>query len=348
LGQRIGCAKCHHHPLEKWSQEDYFGMVSFFTRVKVTIPPPPKKAKKGEKQEEPKPVSVSLNAKAGDAVNPRTGKPVRPTGLGGKPVELKKDDDPRLKLVEWMTARDNPFFAKTLVNRYWKHFMGRGLVDPEDDLRVTNPSSNPALLMALENSFIESKYDVRMLIRTICTSTVYRLSAVPNEHNVGDRMCYSRFLPRRLHAEVLLDAIDQLTSSKTTFKGVPNGTRAVQLPDNLFESYFLSVFGRPDAASACECERSGDASLAQALHMLNSAEIQTKVSGQRSRDLAKDKRTLEAKIREIYLVALSREPTKDETSTLVAHLNKKGGNNQSSYEDILWALINTKEFLFNH
>jgi hypothetical protein len=345
LGQRLACAKCHHHPLEKWSQEDYYGMVSFFTRVKVTIPPPPKKAKKGEKQEDPKPVSVTL-AKGSDAVNPRTGKPVRPTGLGGKRMEIGADEDPRVKLAAWMTARDNPFFARALVNRYWKHFMGRGLVDPEDDLRVTNPSSNPALLAALERSFLEGKYDTRKLIRTICLSTVYRLSAVPNEHNAGDRTCHSRFLPRRLHAEVLLDAIDTVTGSKTSFKGAAAGTRAVQLPDNLFESYFLSVFGRPDAASACECERSGDASLAQALHMINSAEIQTKVGGQRARDLARDKRSESEKVRELYLIALSREPTKEETEVLVAHLTKKKG--QASYEDVLWALVNTKEFLFNH
>src|SRR5262249_41362841 len=156
--------------------------------------------------------------------------------------------------------KDNPFFARALVNRYWKHFLGRGLVDPEDDLRATNPPSNPELLEALARHFVDHKYDLKDLVRTICASTVYQLSAVPNQHNAADRQNCSRYLPKRLHAEVLLDAIDDVTLSKTTFKGLPAGTRAVQLPDNLFDSYFLSVFGRPDAASACECERSSDAS----------------------------------------------------------------------------------------
>jgi hypothetical protein len=291
---------------------------------------------------------VSFDPKGSDAVNPRTRKPVAPRGLGGAAIPLSADQDPRIQLAQWMTAAENPYFATTMVNRTWKHFLGRGLVDPEDDLRVTNPSTNPALLEALRRSFIESKFDTRKLIRTICLSTVYRLSAVPNEHNAGDRTCYSRFIPRRLHAEVLLDAIDTVTGSKTTFKGVPAGTRAVALPDNLFESYFLSVFGRPDAASACECERSGDSSLAQALHMLNSAEIQTKLSGSRARDLVRDKRPMEERLSELYLVALSREPSKQEREALLAFLKSRGDKNQTTYEDLLWALINTKEFFFNH
>jgi hypothetical protein len=352
LGQRIACAKCHHHPFEKWSQEDYYGMTAFFSNVVVKLPPPPAKGKKPKKGE-PVPVvvrlaSVSVKSGKASAVNPRTGKPVKPTGLGGKTLDVPGDEDPRNKLVDWMTAKDNPFFAKTLVNRYWKHFMGRGLVDPEDDMRATNPASNPELLDALAKSFADSNYDLKKLIRTICTSTVYQLSAVPNEHNASDRQNYSRFLPKRLHAEVLLDAIDDVTLSRTTFKGVPNKTRAVQLPDNLFDSYFLSVFGRPDAASACECERSSDASLAQCLHMLNSQEILGKAAGPRARELARDKRPHAERLRDLYLTALSREPSKEETAALQAHIEKKKGNEQGAYEDILWVLINTKEFLFNH
>jgi hypothetical protein len=349
LGQRIGCAKCHHHPFEKWSQQDYFGMVAFFTRVEVKDPPAPKPKKKGDPVEPKPPLTVSLKGGKAQATNPRTNKPVPPTGLGGEPMNLGADEDPRAKLAEWMTDPKNPFFAKALVNRYWKHFLGRGLVDPEDDLRVTNPPSNPKLLEALAKSFAESKYDLKALARTVCTSSVYRLSAMPNEHNAGDRQNFSRYLPKRLHAEVLLDAIDTVTASKTNFKGAPAGTRAVQLPDNLFESYFLSVFGRPDAGSACECERSGDASLAQALHMFNSQEILDKVSGGKGRAaaLAKDKRPHEDKLRELYLIALSREPSADEVQTLRGHLEKKG-NPQQAYEDIVWALLNTKEFLFNN
>jgi Protein of unknown function (DUF1553) len=268
--------------------------------------------------------------------------------LGGKTLEVGRDEDPREKLAAWMVAKDNPFFARTLVNRYWKHFLGKGLVDPEDDMRATNPASNPELLDVLAKSFVDSKYDLKKLTRTLCTSTVYRLSAVPNVYNASDRQNHSRFLPRRLHAEVLLDAIDTVTGSQTTFKGAKAGTRAVQLPDNLFESYFLSVFGRPDAASACECERSGESSLAQCLHMLNSQEILSKAAGSRARDLARDKRPHAERLRDLYLTTLAREPSREETALLVAHIEKKGDRVQSAYEDVLWALINTKEFLFNH
>src|SRR6185295_16799428 len=156
-------------------------------------------------------------------------------------------------LADWMSDPANPFFARSLANRYWKHFFGRGLVDPEDDMRVTNPASNPELLDALARHFLDHKFDLQDLIRTICTSQVYQLSAVPNAYNALDRQNYSRFIPKRLNAEVLLDAIDTVTLAKTAFKGVPGETRAVQLPDNMFDNYFLSVFGRPDSASACEC-----------------------------------------------------------------------------------------------
>jgi hypothetical protein len=350
LGQRIGCARCHHHPFEKWSQEDYYGMTAFFSTVDVKIPPPPK-AKKGKnepKDEAVRVATVSLKKNVASAVNPRTNKLVRPTGLGGPSYQMAKDDDPRVKLAEWMTAKDNPFFAKTLVNRYWKHFLGRGLVDPEDDMRQTNPASNPELLDALAKDFVESKYDLRKLTKTICSSTVYRLSAVPNKHNASDRQNYSRFIPKRLNAEVLLDAIDVVTQSKTVFKGAPTGTRAVQLFDNSFESYFLSVFGRPDASSACECERSSESSLAQCLHVLNSQEILAKTAGQRAKDAVKDKRPHAERIADLYRIALSREPSKEETEALVAYVEKKGKDVQQAYEDVIWVLINTKEFTFNH
>jgi hypothetical protein len=343
LGQRIGCAKCHHHPLEKWTQDDYWGLAAFFSRVAL------KEAKKGKKKGEPgEPFMVQFKQGAAEAVNPKTKLALKPAGLGGKPMTLPADDDPRHKLVDWMIEKDNPFFARTLVNRYWKHFFSRGLVEPEDDLRVTNPPTNPELLDALAKSFIDSKYDLKKLVRTICASQAYRLSSTPNEHNADDRQNYSRFLPRRLNAEVLLDAIDEVTQAKTVFKGVPAGTRAVQLPDNQVDSYFLSVFGRPDFASACECERSGDSSLAQSLLMYNSADLMKKVGGARLKALASDKRPHEERLRELYLVALSRTPTADEMAHMTAYLNARPQAVQAAYEDILWAVVNTKEFSFNH
>ncbi len=378
LGQRVQCARCHHHPLERWSQDDYYGLAAFFARLDVHQATPAKKGKKGQPDTPGEPFRVSLKPGDARAVNPRTGRPMPPTALGGPVLDGPPDADPRDKLAGWVTAADNPFFARALVNRYWKHFFGRGLVDPEDDLRVTNPPSNPELLDALAKRFVDRHYDLKELVRAICTSSAYRLSAGPNDWNAEDAQNFSRFRPRRLPAEVLLDAIDTVTGSKTAFKGVPATMRAVQLPDNQVESYFLSAFGRPDSASACECERNGDASLAQALHLFNSEELLEKISGRkvgsmspeptdpkgkkgqpkqsvgnrgpvggRIKELMADKRPDLEKLNDLYLIALSRKPTKAEADTLLAHISKKG-DAQAAYEDILWVLVNTKEFLFNH
>jgi hypothetical protein len=349
LGQRIGCARCHHHPFEKWSQDDYYGMAAFFARVETKDPPAPKKQKTDKTNPPKPPFEVLVKAKAdASAVNPKTNQKRRPTGLGGKEYPIAPDEDPRGKLVDWMADPSNPFFARALVNRYWKHFMGRGLVEPEDDLRVTNPATHPELLDALAKAFVDSKYDLKKLVRLITTSNVYRLSADPNEYNAADRQNYSRFLARRLPAEVLLDSIDDLTGLRTSFKGMPAGTRAVQLPDNQFDSYFLSVFGRPDSASACECERSGDSNLAQSLHLLNSPDVQNKISKGRLQTLVKEKRDHQAKIRDLYLLAYSRAPSDEEMSVAMKHLEARAASPQVAYEDLVWAIINTKEFLFNH
>ncbi|MCA9148675.1 MAG: DUF1553 domain-containing protein, partial [Planctomycetales bacterium] len=245
--------------------------------------------------------------------------------------------------------RDNPFFAKALVNRYWKHCFGRGLVDPEDDMRVTNPASNPELLDALATDFVDHSFDLKYLVRTICTSTTFQLSAEPNEFNKGDKQNYSRYYPRRLDAEILLDAIDQVTAQPTQFPGVPVGTRAVQLPDNGFNSYFLTVFGRPESSSACECERSTDASLAQSLHLLNSKDILGKVSANEgsAAKLSGDERSIDERINELYLLAFARRADDEELSIARQYIDAKE-NKREAFEDVVWALVNTKEFLFNH
>jgi hypothetical protein len=338
LGLRIQCAKCHHHPFEKWSQQDYYGFSAFFAQVG---------RKKGTL-----PNSDRIYHRTGmaKATNPKTGAAVSPTGLGSDPLEISPIVDPRQKLVDWMSDPNNPFFAKALVNRYWKHFFGRGLVDPEDDMRVTNPASNPQLLEALANDFIEHDFDLKHLVLTICNSSVYQLSAEPNDWNQNDKQNFSRYYPKRLHAEVLLDAIDQVTGSPTNFNGLPLGTRAVQLPDNGFSSYFLTVFGRPESSSACECERSSEANLAQSLHLLNSSEIQGKLTngnGRAARLSGDEQREHADKIRELYLLAFSRPPAAEEAQIAVDHITKSD-KTKEAYEDIVWALINTKEFLFNH
>jgi hypothetical protein len=350
LGTRMNCAKCHHHPFEKWSQQDYYSLTAFFSTVS-------RKPGIVEGDE----VVFSRRGIA-SATNPKSGATVKPAGLGATPTEIAPDDDPRQSLADWLSRKDNPLFARALVNRYWKHFLGRGLVEPEDDIRDTNPASNPELLDGLARHFIESGFDLKDLVRTIVRSSTYQLSATPNQDNGIDRQYFSRFYPKRLTAEVLLDAMNQVTRSENRFDGLPAGTRAVELPDNSYNasSYFLTVFGRPDASSACECERSQDASLAQSLHLFNSKDVQEKLTSDQGLPamLAADKSPEEQKIRELYFSAFARAPEPAELEVTQKYINEKlrqrsaredpGLTRRHSYEDVVWALLNSKEFLFNH
>jgi hypothetical protein len=252
-----------------------------------------------------------------------------------------------------MTAAKNPFFARAVANRYWAHFFGRGLVDPPDDMRVTNPPSNPELLDALAADLVGHKYSLKHLIGTLCKSRTYQLSSVPNEFNKHDKQNYARYYPRRMSAEVLLDAVGLVTDSPAAFGGLPQDAhaprRAIMLPDESFASYFLDVFGRPQRISACECERVSEANLAQALHLLNSDEIQGKLSrgGGRAEVMAKDPRPEADKVEELFLWAFARKPTAAQRDAALAHIAKYAANKKLAYENILWALLNTKEFIFN-
>lgn len=343
LGMRMQCAKCHHHPFEKWSENDYYRFAAFFSQVG---------RKPGDLPTEER---IYHRRGVASAVNPKGNERVTPAGLGSEPLEIPAEEDPRQWLVDWMAAPDNPYFARTFVNRYWKHFFGRGLVDPEDDMRETNPATNPELLDALAQHFVDSGFDMKELVRTICQSSTYQLSSIPNGVNADDRQNFSRYYPKRLPAEVLLDAVDRVAGTATRFAGMPIGTRAVQLPDSGFDSYFLTAFGRPEGDSACECERTSDANLAQGLHLINSSEILVKLSAAdgRAAQLASDEqREVHEKIRHLYLTALSREPTDDEATVVYEYITHKSqsadAGAQQAYEDVLWTLINTKEFLFNH
>ncbi len=338
LGQRIQCARCHHHPFEKWSQSDYARMSAFFSLVRT---------KPGQTPDEP--IIYSEVGKP-RASHPKTGQSLEPAGLDGPVIEMSDYQDPRGALVDWMVEANNPFFARSLANRYWKHFFGRGLVEPEDDMRVTNPASNPELLTSLADHFVASKFDLKELSRFICQSKVYQLSAQANGANIRDRKCYSRYYPKRMSAEVLLDAIDQATASTTSFDEMPDQTRAVCLPDTAFASYFLTVFGRPQASTACECERATESTLAQSLQLANSKELQAKLDADQSRParLASDaQRSDLEKIEELYLVAFSRFPDEAEKKTALDYLHEKS-DKRIAYEDVVWALINSKEFAFNH
>ena len=351
LGVRMQCAQCHHHPFESWSQADYYSLSAFFTQIgrKPT-------AVRGEDM-------IFHQRGMAQAKNPITGEVLRPVALGDSVGEIPPDADPRLRLADWMGDANNPFFAKALVNRYWKHFFSQGLIEPEDDIRETNPPTNPELLRALEDHFRSSGFDLKELVRVITNSRTYQLSPQPNKQNLLDRQNYSRFYPRRLQAEVMLDAIDRLTESQTSFANLPIGTRAIALPDNSYNkaSPFLRVFGRPEGLSVCECERVRSASLAQSLHLMNAKDIKAKLSAPNgtANRLAKDSRSIAEKIDELYLLAFSRYPTPKEFRTAESYLEEPRNSAddqpssqeatlQENLQDLIWALINTKEFQFNH
>ncbi len=349
LGVRMACAQCHHHPYEKWSQDDYWGMAAFFGRVARKVAPQPGVVVQGQQNQR----QVIYIKSTGNVKNKRTGKTAIMKALDGPALEVDAGEDPRHKLVDWMTARDNPFFARSVVNRYWAHFFGRGIVDPLDDMRVTNPPSNPELLDALAKDFIEHDFSLKHLVKMLCKSRTYQLSAQPNEFNKHDKRAYARYYPRRMGAEVLFDAVSQVTGSPATFQGLPNDkhspSRAIMLPDESFTSYFLDVFGRPQRISACECERVSEANLAQALHLLNSQEIQDKIArtGGRAEQLAKDKRPDTEKVEELFLWALARRPTQAQMRLALDNIQMHAANKRLAYENIIWALMNTKEFIFN-
>jgi hypothetical protein len=351
LGVRMQCAQCHHHPFERWTQAEYYRLAAFFSQI-------------GRK-----PTAIAgedlIFHKRGIAQTEhrKTHVMLKPAGLDESELDIAPDDDPRLALVDWMSQKNNPFFAKSLVNRYWKHFFKRGLVEPEDDLRDTNPPTNPDLFEALAKSFTESGYDLKALVRTLTQSHAYQLSSTPNPYNAVDRQAYSHYYPRRMTAEVMLDSIDMVTGSKTDFADLPAGTRAISLPDNSYNraSPFLKVFGRPEGASVCECERVQSASLAQSLHLMNAADVKAKLSanGGRAEALSKAEMPEPKRIRELYLAAFSREPTADEVRISENHVSKPRTDaagkpldsqraKRNGYEDLVWALLNTKEFLYNH
>lgn len=351
LGVRMQCAQCHHHPFERWSQDDYYSLAAFFAQV-------------GRKPSATRGEDLIFHKRGlASATNIKTRAALKPAAFGDAPPAIAADEDPRLRLADWMKSPNNPFFAKVLVNRYWKHFFQRGLIEPEDDIRDSNPPTNPELLAALEKHFIDSRFDLKALVRVITRSSAYQLSATPNPYNVGDRQNYSRYYPRRLPAEVMLDAIDQLAGTQTEFPNLPPGTRAVALPDNSYNvsSPFLRVFGRPEGQSVCECERVQSSSLAQSLHMMNAADIRGKLghANGRAERLAKDTRAAEIRIRELYMVAFAREPKAAEIKAALEYLHEARVNAagqkvdahkaaRENFQDLIWALMTTKEFLYNH
>jgi hypothetical protein len=340
LGVRIGCAKCHHHPFEKWSQDDYYGMSAFFVRLGT------KNSQEfglfGREQ-------VVYLKDTGEQTHPRKGGAVKPHPLDG--ADMDDPIDRRVKLAEWITSPDNPFFARNMVNRFWGYYMGRGLVEPLDDMRATNPASNPDLLDALASDFIAHKYDLKHLLRTIMNSRAYQLSSLKTEGNAADaqNVHFTRFHVRRLTAEQMADAIDHATGTQTKYKGLPLGTKAVQLPDPEVNTFLLDTFGKPSRQIVCECERTSQPNIAQAMHLLHGDFLNIKLADGKGRIalLFKAKVKLPDIVTELYLVTLSRPPRPEEVQRGETWITT-APTPQEGAQDLLWALLNTREFLFNH
>jgi hypothetical protein len=344
LGMRLTCARCHNHPLEKWTQRDYYGFANLFTRV-------------GLKNNPGGDVTV-FSSSSGDILHPRLLQPMQPRPLDGKAVPLDAPEDRRVELARWLTSGENPFFARVTVNRIWKNLMGRGLVEAVDDVRSTNPASNEALLSALTRHFVEHRFDVKELIRTIMASSTYQLSSKTLDANAADDRYYSHYIVRRLPAEVILDAISQITGVAQDFPGYPPGTRALELPDSRVDSYFLTVFGRPDRVIPCDCERQQDPSLAQALHLINGETVNQKIVNLNglAESYLKLGLTPSMMLDHLYLSALARTPTAGERNTILAAYREAeaapaaaGKSPKREFlEDLIWAVVSSKEFLFNH
>ena len=359
LGLSIGCAKCHNHPLEKWTNDQYYGMANLFARVKA-------KGWGGETRNGDG-LRTLYVSEVGDLVQPRTGKPQPPAPLDQKPLAMNDPSDRRIALANWLTSPENPYFARSIANRIWAKYFGVGLVEAVDDMRVSNPASNEELLQACADHLVKKKFNLKELMREILRSNAYQRTSKPLPGNANEKRFYSRYYPRRMMAEVLHDAIAQVTQVPSKFEFIaypgadrqktdfyPLGTRAVQLYDSAVENYFLSSFGRNPRNIVCECERSNEPSTVQVLHISNGKTINDKLSNKNSRasrlvKLRKQGMSDEALLDQIYLCSLSRYPTTREREQLLKMLPDVGtGDELAVVEDIFWAIMSTREFLFNH
>jgi hypothetical protein len=340
LGVRITCAKCHHHPFEKWSQDDFYSFAANFARLghKGTGLSPPISGSE----------EVVILKKTGSVEHPLTGKSLAARPLFGELPPIDADRDPREALAAWMTADGNPFFAQVIANRIWADLMGRGLVEPIDDLRATNPPTNAALLEALAEHLREHNCDLKQLIRAICTSHVYSLSSLPGERNVGDLQNYSRHYRTRLRAEVLADAVTDITGVPESLRGTPPGSRTSEIWTTRVESVFLDTFGRPNPNQDPPCERTSDTTVTQTLHLMNAPRLHSRVTSDEGRaaQLAASDLPPERIVEELYLLIYSRLPDDAEREIGRALFAEPDSNRRRATEDLMWALLNTPEFVF--
>ena len=334
MGMRLQCAQCHNHPFDRWTQDEYFSFASFFSQV-------------GRKRGADPRENIIYNRNSGEINHPVHKKPMTPKFLGDDTPEIPKGSDRREVLAEWLASPKNPFFARNLANLVWAHFFGQGIIEPVDDVRVSNPPSNPELLDELSAKFTEYNYDFKKLVRDVCNSRIYQLSTKTNISNESDTRNFARSHLRRLRAEVMLDVISQTTETKNKFQGLPLGAKAIQIADGRVSNYFLTTFGRAKRETVCSCEVVMEPSLSQALHLLNGDTTNTRIrQGKVVESSLKDGKKPDQIIDELYLRCYSRKPSTAEKANLLASLNSE--NPREGLEDVFWALLNSKEFMFNH
>lgn len=334
MGMRIQCAQCHNHPFDRWTMNDYYAFANFFAQI----------GRKGS--EDPRELII-FNSGGGDVKHLVTGQPLPPKFLGGDTPDLTGKDR-RKVLADWLASPENPYFARNLANLVWDHFMGMGIIDPVDDVRVSNPASNPELLDELAAKFTSYNYDFRKLVRDICTSRAYQLSTKRNATNELDEKNFAHGQVRRIRAEVMLDVLTQVTETKNKFAGLPLGARAVQIADGNVSSYFLTTFGRATRATVCSCEVKMDPNLSQALHLLNGETTTQRIAeGKLVERLLSEGKPAEAIIDELYVRCFSRKPTDEERAKVMEGVNASP-DKTVALQDVFWAILNTREFMFNH
>ncbi len=334
MGIRTQCAQCHNHPLDRWTMDDYYGFAAFFCQT-------------SQKNAEDYREQIIFNRGSGEVTHPVTKKVMQPRFLGGELADTKGKDR-RVVMAEWLTSPENPYFSTSIANRVWAHFMGVGIVDPVDDIRVSNPPTNPELFQTLGDKLAEYKFDFRQLVRDICNSKAYQRTVTPNESNKSDTRNYAYSNVRRIPAEMLLDIVSQVTNTKEKFRGLPLGARAVQIADGGTSTYFLDTFGRAPRDTVCDCEASTDPSLSQALHLLNGSTTSGKiVQGKIIEELMADNATTEQALERLYIRCLSRYPTDEEMKELLVSVGE-APSPQQGLQDIFWAILNSREFVFNH
>jgi hypothetical protein len=341
LGLSINCAKCHNHPLEKWSNDQYYSFANLFSRVRA-------KGWGGDYRNGDG-LRVVYSDTQGELIQPSRGKPQPPAPLDAPSLPFEDPADRRIALAKWLTSPDNPYFARAITNRVWANYFGVGLVEKVDDLRLTNPASNEQLLARAANYVVQHDYDLKALMRAILHSTSYQRSSLPLPENKPDERFYSRYYPRRLKAEVMLDAVSQVTGVPSEFKDQPKGKRALQLSDSSVVSYFLETFGRPDRLITCDCERSDEPSMTQVLHLYNGDTLNKKLQAAGNAVEAAAGLGARQTLDELYLAALSRYPSDEERARLLPELeNARAEEKRPTLEDLFWSVLSSREFLFNH